>query len=138
MKDRVFLDTNVLIYLYSESESKKRKLTLQILNSYYSVTSIQALNEASNVWFKKYGWDGTKIREHLDNIKLVCDEILITGHGTINTALSLKDRYGYLYYDCLMLAAALESNCSTIMTEDMNNGQVINSQLYIRDPFIIS
>jgi len=52
MKDKAFLDTNVLIYLYSESELGKREVTYQILNSRYCITSLQAFNEASNVWFK--------------------------------------------------------------------------------------
>ena len=71
----------------------------------------------------------------LDNIEMVCDEILMIGRGTISTALSLKDQYGYSYYDCLMLASALESNCDVIITEDMNSGQVINGQLKIENPF---
>lgn len=41
----------------------------------------------------------------------------------------LKDLYGYSYYDRVMLASALENNCSVIMTEDMNNGQIINDML---------
>ena len=136
MNDRVFLDTNILIYLYSESEAGKRDISRQILNTCYCVTSLQAFNEASNVWLKKYGWDGIKIRNHLDNIELVCDEILMIKRETINTALSLKDRYGYSYYDSLMLSSALESNCGIIITEDMNNQQIINDQLKITNPFM--
>jgi len=107
MNDRAFLDTNILIYFYSESETEKRQIAYQILNNHYCVTSIQALNEASNVWFKRYGWNGTRIKKHLDNIELVCDEIIQIQRETINMALSLKDRYGYSYYDCLILASAL-------------------------------
>jgi len=135
MKDKVFLDTNILIYLYSESELEKREVAYQILNGRYCVTSLQAFNEASNVWFKKFGWDGAKINKYLDNIEMVCDEILMIGRGTITTALFLKDQYGYSYYDCLMLASALESNCDAIITEDMNSGQVISSRLRIENPF---
>jgi len=66
---------------------------------------------------------------------MVCDEIVMIGRGTITTALSLKDQYGYSYYDSLMLASALESNCDSIMTEDMNSGQIISSHLKIENPF---
>jgi len=110
-------------------------LLILILDSQNCVTSLQAFNEAGNVWFKRYGWDGTKIHKHLDNVDLVCDEVVAIGRSTINLALSLKDRYGYSYYDCLMLAAALESGCNIIMTEDMADGQVINGQLTIKNPF---
>jgi len=137
MNDRIFLDTNLFIYLYSESEAEKRNIVYRIFDVNYCITSFQALNEASNVWFKKYGWAGAKIHKHLDNIELLCDEILMIGRSTIDIALSLKDDYGYSYYDCLMLAAALESNCNIIMTEDMNNGQTINEHLKINNPFKI-
>jgi len=135
MNDRAFLDTNVLIYLYSESEPEKRETAYQVLNGHYCITSLQAFSEASNVWFKKYGWDGAKIHKYLDNIEMVFDEIVMIGRNTITTAISLKDQHGYSYYDCLMLASALESNCNTLMTEDMCDGQVINNQLKIQNPF---
>ena len=135
MKDKVFLDTNFLVYLYSENEIKKREIAYQILNTHYCITSLQAFNEASNVWFKKFYFNGAKIQKYLENIEIVCDEILMIGRGTITTALSLKDQYGFSYFDCLMLASALESDCDTIMTEDMNDGQVINNLLKIENPF---
>jgi len=136
MRDKVFLDTNILIYLYSESEANKREMACDILDNYYCVSSLQAFNEASNVWFKKYGWSSDKIHKHLDNTQLVCDEVITVSRDTINSALSLKERYGYSYYDCLMLASALESNCVSIMTEDMSNGKIINEQLKIVNPFV--
>lgn len=135
MRDKTFLDTNILIYLYSESEEDKRETLCRILDGRERVTSLQALNEASNVWFKKYRWGGEKIRKHLDNIELICNEVTVVGRSTINTALALKDSYGYSYYDCLMLASALESGCNTILTEDMSNGQTINDSLKITNPF---
>lgn len=123
MNGRAFLDTNILIYVYSENEPFKRNVACDILNNYDCLTSIQALNEASNVWFRKCGLTGIKIKEYLDNIELVCDKIVIVGKNTIEAALALKDRYGYSYYDCLMLAFALEHNCTVILTEDMNDSQ---------------
>ena len=135
MSARAFLDTNILIYLYSESDADKRQTAYETLDSYQCITSLQALNEACNTWFKKYNWNGTKIREHLDNIELVCDEVVPVGRNTLNTAISLKDCYGYSYFDCLMLASALESNAGIIFTEDMSNGQVINGTLTITNPF---
>ena len=136
MHDKAFLDTNILIYLYSESEVDKRKAACNILDNHYCVSSLQAFNEACNVWFKRQSWGSDKIREHLDNAKLVCDEVLTINRDTINLALSLKEHYGYSYYYCLMLASALESNCTSIMTEDMSNGQIINEQLKIVNPFV--
>jgi len=135
MSDRVFLDTNLLIYLYSESEPEKRTIVYRIFDNSHCITSLQALNEACNVWYRKYGWDGVKVYKHLDNIERLCNEVLMVGRSTINQALLLKDRFGYSYYDCLMLSSALGSNCCKIMTEDMKDGQIINDTLKIVNPF---
>ena len=135
MSGKVFLDTNILVYLYSESEQDKRNKLCQMLNNLYRITSMQALNEASNVWFKKYNWDGAKIKKHLDNIELICHEVRIVTRSTVDSAISLKGTYGYSLYDCLMLASAIESGCHEVFTEDMHNGQVINGILKIVNPF---
>jgi len=135
MRDRAFLDTNVLIYFYSENDELKRNAAYHVLNSHACVTSIQAMNESSNVWFNKNKWSAKKIEAHLNNIELVCDEVLPVQRHTINKALVLKDRYGYSYYDSLMLASALDGNCKIIYTEDMNDGQIIHDTLKIVNPF---
>ena len=64
MSDKAFLDTNVIIYFFSENEADKRKTAHSLLNNHDCISSTQAMNEAANVWFKKCGWSGEKIREH--------------------------------------------------------------------------
>jgi len=136
MNGKVFLDTNLIIYLYSEKEPKKRDEVYRILNEYSTVINIQSLKEVSNVLFKKFGWDGLKIKKHLDNIELVCDEILQISRNTIDNAIDIKDKYGFSFYDCVMLASALESNCNFIFSEDMSHNQIIDGKLKIVNPFI--
>jgi predicted nucleic acid-binding protein len=135
MSGKAFLDTNILIYLYSDKEPDKREAAYRILEQYDCISSLQIFNEASNVWFKKFGWYGDKITKHLDNIELVCDNVLTVERSTINKAIELKDLYKFSYYDSLMLASALEGKCSIIFTEDMNDGQVIEKVLKITNPF---
>ncbi|MCL2420684.1 MAG: PIN domain-containing protein [Defluviitaleaceae bacterium] len=135
MQDRVFLDTNILVYLYSSDESDKRDVSYKFVNSTDCITSIQAMNEASNVWFRKHNLSKTEIAKYLDEIESVCDDTMLVSRKTINLAMDIKDRYGYSFYDCLMLASAMEANCTVILTEDMKDGQVINDTLKIINPF---
>jgi predicted nucleic acid-binding protein len=93
------------------------------------------LNETSNVWFKKCGWNGAKIKQHLDNIEAVCDEVAAIQRHTIDKALTLKDIYGYSYYDCLIIASALENDCEVLFSEDMTNEQIVENRLKIINPF---
>jgi len=62
--DKVFLDTNIIIYLYSEDELSKKNSAEKILDNYTCIINTQVLNEASNIWFKKFGWNGIKIKNH--------------------------------------------------------------------------
>jgi len=133
--DRVFLDTNVLIYLYSEDEDKKRDAAYKVVNRDCCLTSTQALNEASNVWYGKYNWNKHQIMKYLDGIEAVCEKVLLVQRETINRALNVKDRYGYSYFDSLMIASALDSGCSVLFSEDMSDGQTIEGQLRIINPF---
>ena len=135
MSDRAFLDTNIIIYMYSEDEVEKRDVVYKLVNNTNCVTSIQVMNEASNIWLKKYTLDRSTIAKFIDEIESISDEVLSVQRKTINRALDIKEQYGYSYYDCLMLASAIEASCSIILTEDMNDGQVIDGELQIINPF---
>jgi len=134
MRDSVFLDTNIIIYLYSEGEDDKRDTAYKFVNNADCVTSIQAMKEVGNVRLRKYSLSKDEISRYLDEIKLVCDDVLLVKRKTINQALELRERYGYSFYDCLMLTSALEAGCNIILTEDMNDGQVISGILKILNP----
>ena len=135
MPDKIFLDTNIIVYLYSADENDKRDISCQFVNSSDCITSIQVMNEASNIWFNKYKLGKVEISKYLDEIEAVCEEIMLIRRKTINIALDIKERYGYSLYDCLMLASAIEVNCTIILTEDMQDGQKINGILRIVNPF---
>jgi predicted nucleic acid-binding protein len=135
MNDRAFYNTNIVVYLYSEDEKPKQEMAYKAVNYNYSLISTQTLNEACNIWHKKYGLHKSIINKYLNEIELVFDEILIIQRKTIDQALNIKERYGFAYFDCLMLASALEGNCNIIFSEDLQDGQTINDTLKIINPF---
>ena len=134
MSGNVFLDTNVLAYLYSTTEPLKRSKSISVLTGYLCVTSTQALNEFSNVFIKKYKMSKAFIKQAITNISKTCNVQQIT-EQTINSALDLNDTYGYSFYDCLMIASALENYCDTLFSEDMASGQLIEGKLKIINPY---
>ena len=50
------------------------------------------------------------------------------------SGLRVQTRYGFSFYDSLIVAAALEAGCTTLYSEDMQDGQRIEG-LTIRNPF---
>jgi predicted nucleic acid-binding protein len=133
MNGNIFLDTNVFIYAYSNDLIKKKR-SFELLNL-LCITSTQVLSELGNVCFKKLKFSETSVSKAIKETMDSCD-IFIVNETTIQRAVFIKGRYNYSYYDSLILAAALESDCSVLYSEDLQNGQIIENSLKIINPFI--
>jgi predicted nucleic acid-binding protein len=135
MSGRAFFDTNVFIYLYADAERSKQEISRDIVNNAYEcITSTQILNEINNVLIKKWRTPYETVKAIQNDVRHI-GEITYVTEDIIDKAVDLHFRYGFSYYDCLMLASALDSDCDIIYTEDMNNGQVIDDKLKIINPF---
>jgi predicted nucleic acid-binding protein len=47
----------------------------------------------------------------------------------------LGERYGFSVYDAMIVAAALREGCTTLYSEDMHDGLLVEDQLRIVNPF---
>ena len=134
MPAKVFLDSNILIYLYSEDESEKADLAQQCAQAPDAWISTQVLNEVSNVLSRKQKQAYPDILNVIQELQSNFQVTTVTTQ-TIEQALLLGERYRYSYFDSLMLASALEQGCTLLYSEDMQHGQIIESVLRITDPF---
>jgi predicted nucleic acid-binding protein len=137
MSDKVFLDTNVLLYAYSEDELTKQEVALKLLEMHesYSYISTQVINELSNILLKKFKLSTGEV----ENALLEIDDVTIVLSFDLKTqikALKLKNRYRFQYYDALIVATALENNCTILYSEDMQHQQLIENRLTIINPFV--
>jgi len=55
---------------------------------------------------------------------------------THETGILLAERYSLSVYDAMIAAAALQANCETLWSEDMQNGALIEGRLRIVNPFL--
>lgn len=53
----------------------------------------------------------------------------------LETAWSLQTRYGFSWRDAMIVAAALNSGCDTLLSEDLQHGQIIDDKLRLINPF---
>ena len=136
MKDeKAFIDTNLIVYLYSKNDAKKQDKVIGTLSNYDCFISTQVLNEFCNVTIKKLEMQISEISKNIDEILDTCS-LLAVRHNTIKKSLALNVGYGYSYYDCLIIASALEANCKYLFSEDMQHGQIIENTLKIINPFV--
>ncbi len=132
MRDKGFIDTNVLLYLY-DSDNNKKNIAKDILKGNHCI-STQVLNEFTNISIKKIKL-GTK--DLAINLKKIIEKtaVFTFDEETIFAAIEIKEKYKYQYYDSLILATAIENNCTVLYSEDMQHGQTIENQLRIVNPF---
>jgi predicted nucleic acid-binding protein len=131
MKDKIYIDTNVVLYLFDKDQSKK-KTALKLLDE-KPVISTQVVNEATNNFIRKFNFDNKTCIAEIKFIIDKCKLKLITPE-TIEAALNLREQFKYSYYDSLHLACALENGCKFFYSEDMHHKQKINGMV-ILNPF---
>lgn len=95
---------------------------------------MQVLNEFINTCFKKQLLSKDDIETTINSFIEAFNLILIDV-DTIKEALRIKNKYGYSYYDSLIISAALQIECNILFSEDMQHNQTIENQLKIINPF---
>ena len=128
-----FFDTNLLIYFATDSVRRQHIQSL-IRQCRTAFTSAQVFNEFTNVCLKKKLLPPTDIETALTLFATFLSVVPLTERDT-HYALKLQIRYGYSFYDSLILASALGMGCQTLYTEDMQHGQKI-AALTIYNPFV--
>ena len=127
-----FFDTNVLLYLLSADPLKADRAESLLADG--GTVSVQVLNEFAAVTLRKLAMTVTEVREILEPVRSVCRVEPVT-EDTHDRALALVERYGFSFYDALLIAAALRAGCARLYSEDLQHGQVIDRQLRIINPF---
>jgi predicted nucleic acid-binding protein len=127
-----FFDTDVVLHLLSADEAKADRA--EALLAMGGTISVQVLNEFTAVASRKLRMSMIEIREVLAQIRAVCAVEPVTVE-THEGALQIAERNGLSIYDALIVSAALLSGCKVLHSADMQDGQVIERQLTIGNPF---
>ncbi|MBS0587340.1 MAG: PIN domain-containing protein [Proteobacteria bacterium] len=129
----------LFIYLFDETDDRKRaiaeQLIQQALETRNACISYQVIQETLNVVTRKLPSPMST-----ENARRFLEQILIPLWQTMPSpalyqqGLELQARYGFSFYDALIVAAALESGCTRLYTEDLQHGQQVG-ELLIENPF---
>jgi len=134
MSDRVFFDTNVVLYTIGQHDT--RTPAAEALLSHGGLISVQVLNEVASVARRTLRMSWPEVTEALGAIRVLCPSPVPITAEMHDAALRLAGQHGFHIYDALIVAAALEADCATLYTEDLQSGQVIDGRLTIHNPFI--
>ena len=128
-----FFDTSVLLYLLS-SDSDKADRVEQLLAERGTI-SVQVLNEFAAVALRKLRMPLGDIREILDTVRALCGVEPVT-LATHDRGLSIKERYGFSLYDSMLVSSAFIVGSKVLYSEDLQDGQTIDGQLRLVNPFL--
>jgi predicted nucleic acid-binding protein len=133
MPVKAFLDTNVLIYAVAEGDPRNAQAEELLASG--GALSVQVLNEFVSVARRKILMSWSEVTQALDAFRILCPSPLPITVETHEAALRIAATHGYNIYDALVVAAAFEAGCATLYSEDLHDGQTIDGQLTIRNPF---
>jgi predicted nucleic acid-binding protein len=136
--NKIFVDSNVWLYLFLQDSDKKYKTVAEYLkynnlNSTFIIT-YQVINEVSNILLKNK-YSEIKIKENIDFLFKICTIQEFT-KDIIMAASSIRQNYSFSFWDSILVGSALFSNCNMLISEDMQDGLIINGKLLIKNIFI--
>lgn len=135
MKDRVFLDTNIIVYSFLKEEIKA-SISRNLIKNPNSTISYQVIQEFCNVALKsfKVNLSLEKCKEYINKFLFpIC--IVYPNNELYNLALDIKFETNYSYYDCLILASAYMSECKIVYSEDMQHNFKVRNMTII-NPYL--
>lgn len=135
--NNVFIDTNLLVYsiLKDKNHIEKTNSTISLLkklNDKNVFISTQVLSELYSSLLK-HKFDDENIQEKLN---LITQEMIVSSITleTVKSSWNLRNKYNYSYWDSLIVASALENDCTVLYSEDMHNSHNIENSLKITNP----
>ena len=122
-----FVDSNVFLYAIDTNFSAKQKKARGIVADAFAVhapycISAQVLAECSSVAIRKLGIKTPLLLSLLSEMGKISR--LVIDNALVSRAVEIQGIYGIQYYDAQIVAAAERLGCDTVLTEDLNDGQL--------------
>lgn len=135
---RSFIDTHVLVYADDQDSGAKRERALLLLDENIRagtcVFSTQVLQEFFVIATKKLGIPATTARQRVE--LLSTQDVVPIDTELILAAIDLHRLHSFSFWDALILRAAKIGGCTRVLTEDLQDGQVIDG-VRVENPFVV-
>ncbi len=133
MSDKIFLDTNILLYANDRADPLKQARAREVVSGGRSfVISTQVIQEFFVGATKKLHVPAQIAKREIQNFDLF--EIVTIIPERIFEAIDIHILNQISFWDALIVSAAEAAQCRLLLTEDLNHGQVI-SGIKIENPF---
>ncbi|MBI4823922.1 MAG: PIN domain-containing protein [Nitrospirae bacterium] len=136
--DKVFLDTNILIYAYDTTAGKKHELSKGIVvdlwNSGLGHLSTQVLQEFFVAMTRKIPKPvSAELAKDIIKDLLKWDVVIADGDSILD-AIEIHIRYKFSFWDSMVIGSAIKAGAGLLLSEDLSDKQEIEG-LKIKNPF---
>ena len=122
-----------MLYALDEFYPEKQNISIDILAEHPSFCS-QCLSEFTNVCLRRWKFPKTRVANLIKTYLQQCNYVPVTEQILLR-ATDIMRIYDFQLFDSIIVAAALETGCTLLYSEDMNDGQIVEKQLKIVNPF---
>jgi predicted nucleic acid-binding protein len=130
-----FPDSNVWLYAFLPPEGDpKRQRAISIIERSNIVTSPNVINEVCSVLLRKGRISEDDLQSVIREFYLRCSIVTLDETDLVHAS-QLRKRYRLSFWDSLHVSAALKADASELLSEDMQDGLVVERRLLIRNPF---
>ena len=133
MNDRIFIDSNILIYTIDDAELQKQTTANSIVENLAEkggVISTQVLQEFYNVAVKKLKLPKEYVKELIEPLA-DCFTVHKNSVADILRAIDISIKTKFSFWDSLIISAAISENCNRLYSEDLNHGQIVDNILIL-------
>ncbi len=137
MTDKVFVDTNVFVYLFDRDARVKQARAAALVEEEAEaiVISTQVLQEFYVTVTRKLGKPLPKPEAEAAVRRLAALSVVDTDVDLVLAAVTSSRRHRISYWDALIVEAALRGECRRLLTEDLQHGRRF-ADLTVENPFL--
>ena len=125
MTGKCFLDSNAWVYFFTPEDQTKHDIIKRFVKERQAsgllFTSWQIINEVWRTLLRK-NVRGPVAREMAEFIYTSCERVDFS-FDLLELAHELRSRHSVSYWDSLVVAAAMKSDCRYLISEDMQDGR---------------
>jgi predicted nucleic acid-binding protein len=134
--DRVFIDTNIWIYAFSDAQDKvKTQQARALIRRERNITlNIQVLNETTKNLLQKFGATEDIVQKLIRSIYRKYT-VVDFSQQILLQASRLRSTYHFSFWDSTIVASTLDVQAKTLYSEDFHDGLVVEGRVTIINPF---
>jgi predicted nucleic acid-binding protein len=140
MSDSFFLDTNIFVYSFDTTAPEKSRIAHELIRRAIStgkgLTSFQVVQEFFNVALRRFP-QPMSVADAEQYLSVTFRPLLAINASALlyGEALRLHSNSAVSWYDAIILAAALQAQCTILYSEDFQHSRAFGS-LKVQNPFI--